>query len=63
MNLKNNHALVNDLGLFTGKYYPQFGFKEVRREPWNPQRKPEGWLEKDGTTDVIFMELPKRGSK
>lgn len=50
-------------GFLTDDYYPQFGFKEVRREQWNPRFKPEGWLEEDGTPAVVFMELPKRGSK
>ncbi len=50
-------------GFLTDKYYPQFGFKEARREPWNSLLKPEGWLEEDGAPDVVFMELPKRGGK
>gem|GEM_PF-4466564 len=50
-------------GFLTKDYYPQLGFREVRREPWNPLLKPEGWLEEDGGPDVVFMELPKRGGK
>jgi hypothetical protein len=50
-------------GFLTKEYYPQFGFKIVRRESWNPRYKPEGWLEENGTPDVVFMELPKRGGK
>ena len=39
---------------FLPRYYARFGFKEVRRERWNPAFKPPGWME-DTTPDVVYM--------
>lgn len=36
--------------------YGRGGFKEVRREAWNPQYAPDGWT--GGEPDVVFMEHP-----
>lgn len=42
--------------------YKKFGFKEVRRESWNEEFKPEGWDKEtfkkfnEGEPDVVFME-------
>ena len=44
---------------FLPRYYNKFGFKEVRREPWNDKYKPAQWLDKDGKPDVIYMELER----
>ena len=47
------------LDAFDGKLvqmYSSLGFKEVRREPWNPEYKPEGWKDEWGTPDVVYME-------
>jgi|GEM_PF-5297189 len=44
---------------FLPKYYNKFGFKEVRREPWNDKYKPAQWLDRDGQPDIIYMELER----
>ncbi len=36
--------------------YAKAGFREVRREPWNPAYAPPGWT--GGTPDVVYMERP-----
>ena len=36
--------------------YARGGFKEVKREAWNPQYAPDGWT--GGTPDVVYMAHP-----
>ena len=43
---------------FLKEYYEYFGFRVVKREPWNPEFAPVGWnYEKYGKPDVVWMEL------
>lgn len=44
-------------GHLTQDLYPQFGFDETRRDPWNELFAPDKWnRETYGTPDVVFME-------
>lgn len=44
-------------GHLTNDLYPQFGFDEYARDPWNEMFAPEKWnRETYGTPDVVFME-------
>lgn len=44
-------------GHLTEDLYPQFGFDETKRDPWNEMFAPEKWnRETYGTPDVVFME-------
>ena len=39
-------------------YYSKHGFKETGREAWNDKYAPKNWdYKKDGTPDVVYMEL------
>jgi len=49
-------------GWLAREFYPKFGFEEIRRESWSEAYKPESWLDKHGTPDIIYMRLQK-GSK
>jgi len=47
------------LDAFDGKLvqmYAALGFREVRRENWNDQYRPEGWKAEWGKPDVVYME-------
>lgn len=47
------------LDCFDGKLvqiYSALGFREVRRESWNDQYRPEGWKDEWGKPDVVYME-------
>lgn len=47
-------------GYLTKDFYPQFGFKEVKREPWSDEFSPKNWnLTKDKKPDIVYMELSK----
>lgn len=46
------------LDCFDGKLvqiYSALGFREVRRESWNDEFKPDGWKAEWGKPDVVFM--------
>lgn len=43
------------------KFYGQFGFREVGRDPWDPQYAPEGWT--GGTPDVVYMQRRAKGQQ
>lgn len=45
---------------FLPRLYGSRGFVEVKREPWDPERKPDNW--RGGEPDVVYMELPAGGS-
>jgi len=47
------------LDCFDGKLvqiYSALGFREVRRESWNEEFRPDGWQDAWGKPDVVFME-------
>lgn len=43
------------------RFYERFGFREVGRDPWDPQYAPEGW--QGGTPDVVYMERQRRAAQ
>lgn len=48
------------VGGFLDGYYERFGFKEIKRVPWNDLEAPKGWnYEKYGRHDIIFFEYPE----
>ena len=58
------HALkqgARTLDCFDGylpRYYGQFGFREYKREAWNPAFQPPGWNEtRDGKPDCVYMKI------
>ena len=47
-------------GHLTEKYYPRFGFREIRRESWSEEHAPKGWnYDKYDTPDIVFFEYPE----
>lgn len=47
------------LDCFDGKLvqiYSALGFREVRRESWNEEYRPDGWQDAWGKPDVVYME-------
>lgn len=40
---------------FLPQLYGSRGFVEVKREPWDPEQKPDNW--RGGEPDVVYMEL------
>lgn len=47
------------LDCFDGKLvqiYSALGFREVRRESWNDEYRPDGWKDEWGKPDVVYME-------
>ncbi|MGB1743115.1 MAG: hypothetical protein ACPHHR_09755 [Cycloclasticus sp.] len=49
---------------FLTEAYARHGFVEVHRAKWDDQYAPEGWdKEKNGTPDVVYMELSNEARK
>ncbi len=53
-------------GFLLQRFYPEFGFVDVKRIAWSDQYAPPGWsYELNKRPDIVWMELPKdlRGKK